>query len=139
VSFFKQDWIERQIEEVARLLRALIKALEARDDAKADQLTEDATQALIGMPFRTILAMDPRQIAALLASPGKVLALARLVATDAERQRERGSADALARAVRAQLFFEIAREQGAPAAECDEAIATLSRLFDPDSPGKGAK
>ena len=128
MSFFKKDWVERQIEEVARLLRALLKAIDAHEDAKADQLSEDAAQALVGMPFRTVLAMDPRQIAELLASPGKVLALARLVATDAERQHGRGSADAPARAARAQLFFELAREEGAPASECDEAIARLSQM-----------
>lgn len=117
MSFFRKDWIERQIELVMAALSALLglRKEERFDDAAA--LVARTVLELSGLELRVVLTMDPTLVADLVGHPRKIAALARLLREDGRVLRDRGDPACAGRFERAQRFFMEAEARGEPCAD----------------------
>lgn len=88
----RKDYIERLIEQLATAFAALLKLRRERKTEEAQQLLRDTALSVLGMEYSTLTLADAASTAQLLAHPVRVVALARLVAEEAELFQEQGNA-----------------------------------------------
>lgn len=100
----RKDYITRLIEQFAAAFAALLKLRRERKTEEAQQLLRDTALSLLGMEYSTLTMADAASTAQLLAHPLRVVALARLVAEEAELFQEQGNA------ARASLRWTLALE-----------------------------
>jgi hypothetical protein len=130
VSFFRKDWVERQIEEVARALARLVQLEREKKYQDAEGLLQETAQSLTGLPYGTLLALDAASIASLLERTEQVLALAQLLDRDAALRRKARLEGAEVRELRAIELYRLAIARGAAPAPTEEAISKLLARLD---------
>jgi hypothetical protein len=130
VSFFRKDWVERQIEEVARALARLIQLEREKRYQDAEGLLQETAQSLTGLPYSTLLALDAASVASLLERTEQVLALAQLLDRDGALRRKARLEGAEARELRAVELYRLAIARGAASSPAEEAISGLLARLD---------
>lgn len=130
MSFFRKDWVERQIEEVARALARLVQLEREKKYQDAEGLLQETAQSLTGLPYGTLLALDAGSVASLLERTEQVLALAQLLERDGALRRKARLEGAEARELRAIELYRLAITRGAAPAPAEEAISKLLARLD---------
>lgn len=129
VSVLRKDWVERQIEEVARALAKLLQLEREQRYQDAEALLHQTAQSLTGMDYSTLLALDAESIASVLERGERVLALAQLIDRDGALRRRARLDGAEPRELRALELYRIAGSRGAAPSVVEEAIAkVIARL-----------
>lgn len=135
MSVLRKDWVERQIEEVARALAKLLQLEREERYREAETLLQQTAQSLTGMEYSTLLALDAGSIASVLERGEQVFALAQLLERDAVLRRKARLEGAEPRDLRALELYRIALARGAQRAQ--EAIARIAARLSDDSSGQG--
>jgi hypothetical protein len=100
----REDYIERLIQQLAAVFKALLKARQEQRPEDALQLIRQAALSLLGMEYSVLTLADAASTARLLGHPQRVVALARLVVEEGEVLREQGQQ------ARARLRWDLALE-----------------------------
>jgi hypothetical protein len=78
----RKGYVQRQLELLKELLAAVFKRSQEAGPQEARRVLAEGCQALLGMDFQTLLAVDAASCAQLLASRQRVEAFAELVELD---------------------------------------------------------
>jgi len=125
MSMFRKDWVERQIEEVARALAKLVQLEREKGYQAAEHLLQETAQTLTGMDYSTLLALDAASIASVLDRPEHLFALAQLLDRDGALRRKARLERAEARELRALELYRLVQGRGAASLPTEEAISKL--------------
>lgn len=123
----RKDFIERMVEQLAELLRAVMKARSRKDTEAALEQLREGGRGVLGMDPQVLLAVDAHAAADLLGDPARVKVLARLAEEEAAVREDAGQhtrADSL-RAQALALYREVQGRLRAPDAEVDAAVERL--------------
>jgi hypothetical protein len=125
MSMFRKDWIERQIEEVARALAKLLQLEREKSYQAAETLVQETAQSLTGMDYSTLLALDAASIASVLERPERLFALAQVLKRDGEVRGEDRLDREQARELRALELYRLVRVRAPASLPTEEAISKL--------------
>ena len=100
----REDYIERQIQQLAAVLKALLKAREEQRPEDVLKLIRETSLSLLGMEYGVLTMADAASTARLLGHPVRVVGLARLVVEEGELLRAQG------KETRASLRWSLALE-----------------------------
>lgn len=120
----KSDYLERLIQQLAELVRALL-GLRQRPPEEAQQTLADAARSLLGMEYAVLLGVDATSAAQLLGDALRIEVLARLVEEDALLLESRGD---LALALQRRTFALALLDAAAPLAGPHHPEAAARRL-----------
>lgn len=137
MSGIREDYIERMIHQLVSALAAIARLGKARKTDEALEQVQHTSLELFGMEYRLLITFDAGAVADLLGHPEKILALARLVETEAGLLEQRGDLEAVRHRLAHALALtrEAQRRRVAPVAE-DEAFArTVSEHLARVAPG----
>ncbi len=91
----REDNIERMVTQLVSALAAIMKLGTARKTDEALVLLQQTSLTLFGLEYRMLITFDAGSVADLLGHPEKILALARLVSTEADLLQQQGDAEAV--------------------------------------------
>ncbi len=100
----REDYIERQIQKLAAVFKALLKAREEQRPEDALKLIRETSLSVLGMEYSALTMADAASTALLLGHPVRVVGLARLVVEEGELLRAQG------KETRASLRWSLALE-----------------------------
>lgn len=130
MSVFRKDWVERQIEEVARALARLVQLEREKRYQDAEHLVRETAQSLTGLEYSTLLALDAASIASVVEGANRLFALAQLLDRDGALRRKARLEGAEARELRALELYREALARGAAPSPAEEAISKLIARLD---------
>ncbi len=128
-GLFEKDFIKRSIQQLAKLLAAVLLRRRDGEYEAALQTLHGGALELLGVEWRVLVAIDSRSAAELLQTPGRILAFARLRQEEAEVLEEQrdvlGAQSARAHAL--ELYLEALLAGATLDADVLQAISALHR------------
>ena len=91
----RQDYIERMISQLVHALASILKLGTANKPDEALQVVHQTSLEVFGIEYRMLITIDAASVADLLGHPSKILALAKLVSTEAELLQQKGDLEAV--------------------------------------------
>ncbi len=84
MGLFEKDFIKRSIQQLAKLLAAVLKLRQEGEEEQALQTLRGGVGEILGVEWRVLVAVDSRSGAELLATPQRITVFARLRHQEAE-------------------------------------------------------